>query len=166
MHSRRTLKIHLSATALAFGVWGGVRSTVMPAAPKTASKASVNLLSRSRRRKRNLWAAFVQVHQQVPALLRHPRAGRVPGRAQDVDTATGDLHHEEHVDPLEEDGVDGEEITCENTCRLSAQERGPGGVSPAWRGIDAGLAEDPPDGSGSDTVAQPEQLTVDPSVAP
>jgi hypothetical protein len=33
VHSRRTLKIHCSAKALAFGVWGGVvRSTLMLAA--------------------------------------------------------------------------------------------------------------------------------------
>jgi hypothetical protein len=32
----------------------------------------------------------------------------MPGSAQEVDVAGGDLHREEHIDPLEEDGVDGE----------------------------------------------------------
>jgi hypothetical protein len=57
VHSRRTLKIHCSAKALAFGVWGGVvRSTLMLAAAKTTSNGSVNLVSRSWTRKRNCWA--------------------------------------------------------------------------------------------------------------
>jgi hypothetical protein len=85
-------------------------------------------------------------------LLRHPRTGWVAGDAQDVDTATGDLDHEEHIDPLEENGVDGEEITGEDTGRLSAQEGDPGGVDPAWRGVDTGLMQDPPDGRGPDPV--------------
>jgi hypothetical protein len=37
----------------------------------------------------------------------------MPGGAQDVDAAAGDLYHEEDVDPLKEDGVDGEEIAGE-----------------------------------------------------
>ena len=67
-----------------------------------------------------LLCAFIQVHEQVAGLLGDPCAGRMAGGAQDVDAAAGDLHHEEDVDPLEEDGVDGEEIAREDTGRLGS----------------------------------------------
>jgi hypothetical protein len=97
-------------------------------------------------------------------LLGDPCAGRMAGRTQDVDAATGDLYHEEDVDALEEDGVDGEEIACENTGRLGSEERGPGGVESAGRRLDAGPVQDSPHGGDPDPVAEPEQLAVDASV--
>jgi hypothetical protein len=53
---------------------------------------------------------IVYVHEQVPGRLRHPGAGRMPG-AEQVDVAGGDLHCEEHIDPLQEHGVDSESIS-------------------------------------------------------
>jgi hypothetical protein len=58
-----------------------------------------------------LVSAFVQVHEQIPGLLDHPRAVRVGGEAGEVDPSTGDLDEEQHVDPFEEHRVDREEIT-------------------------------------------------------
>src|SRR6266700_6237757 len=59
-HSRRTVRTHRSANALAFGAWMGVVMVWMPSAAKTSSKARVNLLSRSRTRNRGaLVPAFV-----------------------------------------------------------------------------------------------------------
>jgi hypothetical protein len=86
------------------------------------------------------------------------------GRAQDVEAAAGDLYHEEDVDALEEDGVDGEEIACENTCRLGSEERALRGVNSAGRRLDAGPLQDSPDGGDPDPVAESEQLAVDASV--
>jgi hypothetical protein len=95
----------------------------MPAAVKTASRAFVNFVSRSRTRKRNCWARSSRSMSRLRACWVTPSAGRMAGGAQDVDAAAGDLYHEEDVDALEEDGVDGEEIACEDTGCLGSEER-------------------------------------------
>jgi hypothetical protein len=41
---------------------------------------------------------------------------------EDVDHATLDLDYEQHVEPLERDGIDGEEVRCEDACRLGAEK--------------------------------------------
>jgi hypothetical protein len=51
-HSARRERTTRSATALAFGVFGGVLTIVIPSDAKTASKLAGNLPSRSRMRKR------------------------------------------------------------------------------------------------------------------
>jgi hypothetical protein len=52
--------------------------------------------------------AIVQIHQQISGVLRSPTRPSGSGRAQHVYSPAGDLDREEHVDPLEEDGIDGE----------------------------------------------------------
>jgi hypothetical protein len=52
-HSPRTVRTKRSAIAFAFGARIGVLTILMPSLAKTASKARVNLLSRSRTRNRN-----------------------------------------------------------------------------------------------------------------
>jgi hypothetical protein len=52
-HSARTVRTKRSAVAFAFGARSGVLMIWMPSLAKTASKSRVNLLSRSRIRKRN-----------------------------------------------------------------------------------------------------------------
>ncbi len=64
--------------------------------------------------------AFVEVRDQVPGYLGHPHANRVSRDPEDVDHATFDLDYDEHVEPLEPDGIDGEEVRCEDACRLGA----------------------------------------------
>ena len=73
--------IQRSAIALARGAWTGVWMMRTPTAVNTASKAAVNLASRSRIRN---WKRrrVVEVHQQVAGLLGHPGAGGVGGDAR------------------------------------------------------------------------------------
>ena len=66
-HSRRSVPMNRSAIAFARGARTGVRMIRMSAPVKTASKAAVNLLSRSRIRNRN----------RSPRSLRSMRAARV-----------------------------------------------------------------------------------------
>jgi hypothetical protein len=66
----------------------------MLAPAKTASKAVVNLLSRSRIKNRSC-SASSPVHQQVAGLLGGPRSVGMPGHAQDVQVAVADLEHEQ-----------------------------------------------------------------------
>ena len=64
--------------------------------------------------------AFVEVRDQVPGYLGHPHANRVSRDAEDVDHAALDLDYDEHIEPLEPDGIDGEEVRCKDACRLGA----------------------------------------------
>jgi hypothetical protein len=87
-------------------------------------------------------SALVEVHQQVPGLLGHPGAGRMRGHPDQVDPAGGDLHEEQHVDPPEEHGIDGEEIAGQHRVRLGGQKLRPGRPAAPRRRVDAGLVED------------------------
>jgi hypothetical protein len=49
---------------------------------------------------------LVEVHEQVPRVLRDPGADRVRGDTDDVDLARGQLNEEQHVYPLQEHSVD------------------------------------------------------------
>src|SRR5919201_2685663 len=60
----------------------------------------------------------VELHQQVARLLGHPapiRIGRDPGK---TDTPGSQLDEEQHVEALQEEGVDGEEVAFEDARRL------------------------------------------------
>ena len=69
--------------------------------------------------------AFVEVRDEVPGYLSHPSPNWVSRDPEDVDHATFDLDYEQHVEPLERDGIDGEEVRCEDACCLSAEKLGP-----------------------------------------
>jgi hypothetical protein len=76
-----------------------------------------------------------------------------------------DLDEEQHIDPLEEHGVHGE-------------DRRPGSCGPERSGtvstwartagvpVDAGLVEDLPHGAGRHSVAQADEFSLDATVAP
>jgi hypothetical protein len=83
-----------------------------------------------------------------------------------VDLAGGDLDYEQHVQPFEEDGVDGEEVHRQHTLGLCPEELPPGQGRPLGRRSNTGTVEDGPYGTGPDPVAEPAQLAVDPAVAP
>src|ERR1700730_16330582 len=63
--------------------------------------------------------------RDVPRLLRHPVAVGIRRAAGQVHATAGDFDEEQHVQPLEPDGVDGEEIHCNGALRLRAQELTP-----------------------------------------
>src|SRR6516165_7855842 len=76
------------------------------------------------------------------------------------------LHDEQHIQALEEDRVHGEEVACQQSLRLGAQEPPPRGVQASGSGPDAPGAEDPPDSRLTDLVAKTGQLAMHPAVAP
>jgi hypothetical protein len=49
-----------------------------------------------------------EVHQESARLLSDPGVGGVRGDAEEVDAAGGVLHHEQHGQPLQQQGVDGQ----------------------------------------------------------
>nr|WP_220447739.1 hypothetical protein [Nonomuraea diastatica] len=54
--------------------------------------------------------SLAEVDQEVAGLLSGPCAGRVTGHAQNVHLSRADLHHEQHVQALQKDRVNMEEI--------------------------------------------------------
>jgi hypothetical protein len=136
----------------------------MPSLANTASKTLVNLLSRSVINTRELSCAVAEVHQKIPRLLGHPGAAGVGGDSQEVNATARVLHYEQHVQPLQQQGLDAEEIGGENAAGLYPQELSPAGPVAARGGSDAGSFENRPHGTGHDQVAQPGEFAVDASI--
>jgi len=63
--------------------------------------------------------------RDVPRLLRHPFAVGMRRAAGQIHATTGDFDEEQHGQPLEPDGVDGEEIHGNDALRLRVQELTP-----------------------------------------
>ena len=119
-----------SAMAFARGARTGVRMMRMSAPANTASKAAVNLLSRSRIRNRNRLGVVAEVHEQVAGLLGDPGPGGVGGDPGEVHPAGAVLDHDEQVEAAEEDGVDVGEVDREDRVGLRGQELSPGRAGP------------------------------------
>src|SRR5436190_4317830 len=89
-----------------------------------------------------------------------PRRGAEPN-------ATGrELNEEQDVEPLQEQGVDGEEIALEDARRLLAQELRPARLRPLRRRLDLRLLEDRPDSARGELHTETGELALNPSVAP
>jgi len=65
--------------------------------------------------------AITEVYEQVAGLLGGPGPGRVRGDVQDVDGPGLDLHHEQDVKALEEDGIDVQEVGRQDPGGLAAR---------------------------------------------
>ncbi len=115
---------------------------------------------------RELSHAIAEVHQEVARLLGKPGTAGVGRDPQKVHPAGGVLHHEQHVQPVQQHRVDAEEVGGEDAVGLGGEELPPGGAATARRGIDAGSLQDHPHRAGRKSVAEPGEFTVDPPVPP
>jgi hypothetical protein len=115
------------------GIWTPLRTTSMPASVRTASNRAGNFPSRSADQEPRSAAGVLEIHDQILRRLRHPRGGRVRGRAQDPDPSVGVLDHREHVQPRSGQGDRFEEVARQQGVGLRAQEVGPraAGAQPA-----------------------------------
>jgi hypothetical protein len=93
---------------------------------RTASKAAVNLASRSRIRNRKPGGVVAEFHEQVAGLLGDPGSGWVGGDSGDVHSAAAVLDHDEQVEAAEEDGVDVGEVDREDRVGLRGDDLSPG----------------------------------------
>src|SRR5438093_561206 len=111
--------------------------------------------------------AFVaKLHQQVARLLGHPaaiRVGRDPGQ---VDAPGRKLDEKEYVEALQEERIDGEEVALQDARRLSPQELAPVVLEPLRRRLDPRLLQNRPDGARGELDPKPDQLALDPPIAP
>jgi hypothetical protein len=80
-------------------------------------------------------SSFVQGQQQVARLLGDPGGIGIGGHAGHMDPAGVQLDEEQHIQPPQPDGVDGEEITGHDPSGLLAQKRPPGRIRPPWRRV-------------------------------
>jgi hypothetical protein len=107
-----------------------------------------------------------QLPCQVARLLGHP--GRVGMKAAVgvQDPAAVDLDEYQHVESPEQDRLDGEEVAGHDRSGMRLQELRPSGslAARSWR--HAVSAQNAPDGGHRNPVAELEQLTLDPAIAP
>jgi hypothetical protein len=66
------------------------------------------------------------VSVNVARLLGCPLPGRVRGHPGQIDLSCGELDEDEHVEPAQEHGLDGEEIAGDHAAGLRSQEGPPG----------------------------------------
>ena len=113
-------------------------------------------------------SAITQIHQEVAGLLCGPRPVRARSDTEDVHVPRAHLDHEEAVQALQcHRAVHVEEVDREHRGCLGMQELPPGRVgAPLRRRRDLQGLENPSDGGRADPVADLQQLTLDPLVAP
>src|ERR1017187_779335 len=70
----------------------------------------------------------IEVGSEVPCDLGHPWAAWVGGDTEDVDDASLQLDHEQHVVPAEQHSVDMEEVGGHDALGLGGEEFAPRGV--------------------------------------
>ena len=140
--------------------------TRMSAALNTASKAAVNLASRSRIKNRN-WAAYwPRSMSRLRACWVTQAPGGMSGDAGDVHAAAAVLDHNENVEAAQEDRVDVGEVDGEDRVGLRGEELAPGRPGSSRSRIEAGFLEDRPGGGRGDRMAESDQFAVDAAVAP
>src|SRR6266545_2926862 len=108
----------------------------------------------------------VELHQEVACLLGHPAAIRIGRDPGEVDAPGRKLDEEQRVEALQEERVDGKEVTLQDARRLSPQELPPALLEPLRCRLDPCLLQNRPDGACGQLDPEPEQLALDPPVAP
>jgi len=68
---------------------------------------------------------FAELHDEVARLLGRPAPVRIGVAGDVLDPPGRDRDEEQYVDPLEEGGLDGEEVAGDHARRLRPQERTP-----------------------------------------
>jgi hypothetical protein len=109
---------------------------------------------------------LAEVHQKIPGGLGSPGRGRMSSYAEDVDSSGAYFHDEQHIESVQGDGVNSEEVGGQQPGGLSAEEGSPAGVCSAWCGAEAGGGQDPADGACAEAVPETEQFALDATVAP
>ncbi len=86
----------------------------------------------------HLSASLPQHQQQVTGLLGDPAPIGVGGDPGEMNPPGVEFDEEQHVQPLEPDGIDGEEVAREDPGGLLTQERPPGAVGSPWGRVEPG----------------------------
>jgi hypothetical protein len=68
---------------------------------------------------------LIEVQQQIPGRLGHPRTGRMGGDPGQVHPPPVELDHEQYVQPSPANGLHGKEVAAEHPASLGAKESRP-----------------------------------------
>jgi hypothetical protein len=164
--SRRRVAMKRSAIAFARGAGTRVRMIRMSAPANTASKAAVNVLSRSRIKNRNRLVRSPRSMSKIAGLLGHPGSGGMGGAPGVVHAAGGMLDHDEQVEAAQEDGVDVGEIDREDRLGLRRQELSPARAGPVRSEIGVDSSSRSSTRLRRRPVAESDERTLDASVVP
>ena len=78
-----------------------------------------------------------ELQDKVARLLCDPASVRLRGGGDVLDPPRCERDEEQHVDPLQEGGLDGEEVAGKHARALRAQKRTPGRMAPLRRRLKA-----------------------------
>jgi hypothetical protein len=144
----------------------GVRAILTPAAKKTVSKSELYFESRSWIRTLIGIFSSSSSHATFRAWLCHPgRVGMCGGVAED-DTARADVQEDEHVQDTQADAVDGQEVARPDRAGVSAEKLRPNRAGAPWRRAQSITAKDLVDRRVRDPIAELEEFTLNPALAP
>ena len=138
----------------------------MSSASKTASKLAGVLGVAVADEEPRRFHPCTEVVGQVAGLLDDPLAGGMRGDTGDVEAAGAVFEEHQGVETPQSDGVDVQEVAGDDAVCLSGKEFSPGRTVAARCGVDAGCAQNVPDGGCGDGVAEPGEFAVDPAVSP
>jgi hypothetical protein len=103
---------------------------------------------------------------ELASLLGDPVPIRVGCDACKMDTPSVVLDEEQDVEPVQEHGLHGEEVTRQQGLGLGPKKRSPARAHPPRRRLDPVTCEDSPDTGGREPYSHLGKLAVDPSVSP
>jgi hypothetical protein len=109
---------------------------------------------------------LLQHQQQVTSLLGDPGGVGVGGHSGQVDPPGVQFDEEQHIQPPQRGGVDGEEVARRDSRGLLAEERSPSGGGPPRCRIQAVAVQRGADRGGRDSHAEVHQFALDALVAP
>jgi hypothetical protein len=138
----------------------------IPAAANTASNAAANLAVAIADEEPELAGTLVEVHQQVPGSLGHPRPGGMGGDTGQVDPTVLQFDHKRYIQPGQPDGFDGQEVTCQRSGGLGTQELRPTRSTAPRRRPEAVAAQDVPHRGSRDPHAELAALADDAYLPP
>src|SRR5438552_10340095 len=165
-HSRRTVPTHLSAYALATGVRTGVRVIRVLIETPDVVEGATELRVPIADQVAGNDARLFHRGDDVAGVLGHPLPGRMRSDSGEPHPAGSDLDEEQHIETTQRDGVDAEEVTRHNACRLGPDEGPPRRGRAPRRGMDAMTSQDAADRTGRDSPAQTGEFPLDPLIAP
>jgi hypothetical protein len=92
--------------------------------------------------------------REVARLLGHPSRSGVGSNSGQVHPAGVELDEDQDVQPVQEDGVDGQKVRCQYVRRLSSKEGSPRATEPPTRRIEPSPREYAADRCGRDAHAE------------
>jgi hypothetical protein len=126
-HSVRTVRIHRSASAFALGACTGVTSTWGTLRSEAVVEPAGELRVPVAHQEPEPQSPPLQHQEQVAGLLGDPVAVGVGSQPGQMNPASFQLDEAQHLQPPQPDGVDGEQVTPQDSRCLLAEERPPGG---------------------------------------